>query len=780
MKQRSLRVLLPLLLLLMLVAVGATSLAYTLHKRQARLTDESRVTLLGDVARLARLAHLAGEEVRTRMATDLAQIASRPQVSGVLLFTDQGEVLMAHRSDWRGRSIHDVWPQLEVGRVKLAVKGLLPDLVVSADGNHMDALQAFDLPSGDDEVRSSRRGLAYVAYDLTTSRQLARYDEIMGRVPDMVGLLLLLAALVWLLGRHVTRPLAQLAQVASALRAGRWDVDIPQGGFQEIDRLGVGFDALRQELAATWRAMPDLLFELDRHGKYLRVVASRPELLVIAPDQLLGRTLHEVMPVATADALMQALRDAEAQNGVWGREVMLDVPAGTRWFEISVAPKHAVDAAEPTFLVVSRDVTSRREAQTRLHQLNDELERRVAARTAELLAAKNEAERANQSKSEFLSRMSHELRTPLNAILGFGQLLEMSLRDPGQQAQAHQIILGGKHLLALINEVLDLARVESGQMTVSLERVGVQALVRECLDLVRPQALAAGIQVHDAQCDPDVQVMADRIRCKQVLLNLLSNAIKYNRPGGEVWVRCASRHQKVAIEVADSGEGLSPEQQARLFVPFERLGADERQIEGTGIGLALSKRLVSLMGGEIEVLSRPGLGSTFSVLLYPARTEGRVEALTLPHAPQLVDPIGTDPEAKQSRTVLCIEDNPNNLQLIESILGLLPDVRMLSAIAPGLGLELARTHQPDLILLDINLPDMDGFAVMRCLSESPATRHIPVVAVSANAMPQDLERGRAAGFVDYITKPIDVGRLLRVVDGLVGKREPEAPLDWSI
>ncbi|MDE2594052.1 MAG: response regulator [Burkholderiales bacterium] len=769
MRQISLRVLLPLFGVLMMLVVGA-SLAFTLHQRQHMLTQDSRAALLADVARLAQLAELGGDAAPSFLASGVTQLANRSPVRAVILLADRGNVLMANDRAWHGQGVQEVWPQLDLPRVTRVALTQQPDWQLSQDENHMDAIQSFALPVSGGEGPGSRRGLAYIAYDLRDARQQVQYDEMMERVPDLVGLMGLMGLMAWLMGRYVTRPLGHLGQVATALRSGQWDVPIPQNGLDEINRLGAGFEALRQELEATWRAMPDLMFELDGEGRYLRVEARRSELLVLDVAHLIGRTVREVMPESAAQTVLQALADASQYGGVWGRELVLDVPAGRRWFEISVARKASPQQSHATFVVISRDITERKQAEEGLLQLNDDLERRVAHRTAELLAAKNEAERANQSKSEFLSRMSHELRTPLNAVLGFGQLLELSVRDPLLVGHVRQILHGGKHLLDLINEVLDLARVESGQMTVSLEPVSVDELILECRDLVRPQAEAQGVLLRVVRCDPHWQVMADRIRLKQVLLNLLSNAIKYNHPGGEVNVCGVSEAVALTVRISDTGAGLTQVQQERLFVPFERLDADLRHIEGTGIGLALSKRLVDLMGGGIGVDSQQGIGSTFWVKLPLA------QGLPSPSVAPCVQagsaaPRGTHADVLPcERTVLCIEDNPNNLRLIEGVLGMLPGVRMISAMAPGLGLDLARTHLPDLILLDINLPDMDGYAVMQCLREHPSTQPIPVVAVSANAMHQDLARGRAAGFVDYVTKPIDVGHLMRLVDELTRKR----------
>lgn len=766
MSQRSLKVLVPLLWLVTALAVGLSSLVYTVRDRQSQLTSAMRDSLLGDVARLSRLADRGWGGAASLISLDVAQIASQEPVEAVMVLSVDGTVLMAHRSAWVGKSVKDVWPRLTPQRIGYVTPGRLPDWQISPDGLRMDALQAFDLPTQVDEVRASRRALVYVAYNLTYGRQHATYAEIVSRAPDMVGVLLVLGLMIWLMERHVAGPLGRLNRAVSAMRSGRLGVDVPRGGFQEIAELGAGVDSLQQELAATWRAMPDLLFEISAAGQYLRVLSSRPELLVSSPDALVGRYVSDVMPKDAAAVVMQALVDAAQGGAVWGRELMLDVPAGCLWFDISVAPKRGPQSGDDaTFMVISRDITERKRSEERLRQLNDELEQRVADRTAALLDAKNEAERANQSKSEFLSRMSHELRTPLNAILGFGQLLELAETEPGRLAHVKQILSGGKHLLALINEVLDLARVESGKMSVSLEDVAVWDLMRECVSLIQPQAEAKQIALQVDACSTEINVRADHTRLKQVLLNLLSNAIKYNHAGGQVRVSCEVLPAALRLQVADTGPGLSPDELSRLFVPFERLNADDMQIEGSGIGLALSKRLVQLMEGQIGVDSVKGQGCTFWVQFSLAQPSLASDAEG--GATRDVDTSGqTHDRAHSLRTVLCMEDNPNNLQLMESILGMLPGVRMLSAIAPGLGLEMARAHQPDLILLDINLPDMDGFEVMRCLREHPATKAIPVVAVSANAMEQDLARGMAAGFADYVTKPIDVGRLLRVVEEL--------------
>jgi CheY-like chemotaxis protein len=400
---------------------------------------------------------------------------------------------------------------------------------------------------------------------------------------------------------------------------------------------------------------------------------------------------------------------------------------------------------------------------TQLRSTHQELEERVARRTAELARARDEAERASRSKSTFLSSMSHELRTPMNAILGFGQLLESDSSQPltpRQRVYVTEIVRAGAHLLELINEVLDLARIESGKMQVSLEPVHLQPLVADCLSLVQPVAREHGITVALASHEAcDCWVRADRTRLRQVLLNLLSNAIKYNRDNGEVRLDCSVDATSVRISVSDTGPGLSAEQQQRLFQGFERLDAAKASIEGAGIGLALSKQLVELMSGSIGVDSVVGTGSTFWVRLERALPAALPVPATVNGPTSAPAPLPT-----RERTVLYIEDNAVNVLLMEAILAQQPGLRLLTASLPGQGLLMARAEKPDLILLDIQLPGMDGFEVLQRLRGAEATRSIPVIAISANAMRGDLERGREAGFADYLTKPLDIQQVLAAVN----------------
>lgn len=394
--------------------------------------------------------------------------------------------------------------------------------------------------------------------------------------------------------------------------------------------------------------------------------------------------------------------------------------------------------------VIVRDVSERR-------RIDDELRR-----------AKYEAETANRAKSEFLSRMSHELRTPLNAILGFAQLLEMDL-PPERSEDVRQILRAGRHLLALINEVLDISRIETGQLTLSSEPVRLTDLVDEAVGLVRPLARPRRISIEVvAPPGHDCYAFADRQRSKQVLLNLLSNAIKYNRDGGSVTVTCVVEspmdRSSVAVEVSDTGIGIPAADLQRLFIPFERLGAAATDVEGTGIGLALSQRLARAMGGDIAVSSRVGHGSMFRLILPAGSPPEPVEE----PAPAL--PAATSSAPPHSRTVLSIEDNLANTRLLEQIIARRPGWRVRTAGQGQLGLDLALADPPDLVLLDLHLPDLHGTQVLRRLKADPATQAIPVAIVSADATPNQIDRLRASGADAYFAKPIEVTEVLAYLD----------------
>ncbi len=400
----------------------------------------------------------------------------------------------------------------------------------------------------------------------------------------------------------------------------------------------------------------------------------------------------------------------------------------------------------------ARDITERKRLDEVLQQYNVELE-----------IAKLAAEKANLAKSDFLSSMSHELRTPLNAILGFAQLMETGSPEPtaSQKRGIDQILQAGWYLLTLINEILDLALIESGKLSLSQEPVGVAEVMLECRALIEPQAKKRGIEVSYPLFDMPRFVQADRTRVKQVLINLLSNSIKYNRAGGSVSVTCAvPTPGHLRIDVSDTGAGLPPEKMDQLFQPFNRLGQEANAEEGTGIGLVVCKRLVELMGGVIGARSTVGAGSVFWIEL--ALTDPPHER-SQEQAQRTVTLAPAAPHA-HTYTLMYVEDNPANLMLVEDLVARRPDIRLLSARDGPSGIEMARAALPDAILMDLNLPGISGLQAMKILAADAATAHIPVVALSANAMPSDIERGLAAGFFGYLTKPIKVHEFMGTLD----------------
>ena len=399
--------------------------------------------------------------------------------------------------------------------------------------------------------------------------------------------------------------------------------------------------------------------------------------------------------------------------------------------------------------------------------VGENISARIKARQ-ELVAAKEAAERASTAKSEFLSSMSHELRTPMNSILGFAQTLLMRKSEPltdKQKNAVHRITNSGEHLLELIDDVLNLAKIEAGKVELSIETISVEGVLIDAIELARPIASQNDIQLMDPSgCDMEIAVLADYTRLKQCILNLMSNAVKYNSPKGFVKIECTSPSEDhVRLSITDSGPGISQEDQKHLFVPFDRRGAEGSQVEGTGIGLTITRKLIEAMGGTVGVSSEPGKGSTFWLEL----PKGKPQDIRIVRKKEFNADETVEIAESADKLVLYVEDNPINVELMEVIIDEIEGLELISAHTAELGLSITASHNPDLILMDIHLPGMDGYEALAKLKECTETRDIPVFALTADAMPKEVERGLAAGFEGYITKPFKVHEVLKTISEII-------------
>ncbi len=495
-------------------------------------------------------------------------------------------------------------------------------------------------------------------------------------------------------------------------------------------------------LQAVMNSIDDVIIEVDGDGILRNVLALDPELY--AKNHVFGEnvSVYSIMSREKADLYLNTIREVISTGVTQSIEYELETSAGMRWFQARISHIHGSGSA----VVSARNITGRKE-----------MERSI-------MMARDEAQKASQAKTQFLSNMSHELRTPLNAVLGFAQVLELDSTAPLTESQSecvHEIEEAGRRLLELINKVLDLSKIESGKINISLQPLPVSVLMEETLSLIKPMADRYGVRIdsHMTRCR-DCYVLADKNRLKQVLTNLLSNAIKYNKPRGSVDYYCELQEGVMRFHVIDTGIGIPREEQEMVFQPFYRLHPDKSLIEGTGIGLPMARQLTEMMGGQVIFDSEAGLGSHFTIEL-PAADTGAAfgrDADLFPVTPS---------QNKDVQLILYIEDNPSNLALVERLTKNIPRTRLISAETAELGIDLARAHQPDLILLDINLPDMDGYEIMKRLRGYKETSHIPVIAVSANPMEQDIESALAAGFTDYIAKPINVMEFIRKLGRLL-------------
>jgi signal transduction histidine kinase/AmiR/NasT family two-component response regulator len=527
------------------------------------------------------------------------------------------------------------------------------------------------------------------------------------------------------------------------------------------------------DFRALFESAPGLYLVLDPE---LRIVAASDAYLAATMtdrDAIVGRDIFDVFPDnpedPTADGVsnlrgsLQRVRDRRAADAMAVQKYDIRRPDGE--FEVrywSPLNSPVLNARKQLSYIVHRveDVTE----YVRLRERGHEQAAEILRRSEELQEANAQLRAASQAKSEFLSRMSHELRTPLTAIAGFGELLTLSDIDAERRDWAETILKASRHLGALIDDILEIGRIESGSISISLEAVPIRRAVDETLELLRPIAARAGVDIVPVEAQPGCSyVLADNQRVKQVLTNLVSNAIKYNRRGGELGVVIAqAAGEQIRVAVRDTGWGIEADSLERVFVAFERLDAAAAGIEGSGLGLALSRGLVEAMGGRIGVTSTPGAGSTFWFELE------RGEPAAILGVPAGDYPVLAIRSYATERRVLYIEDTVTNVRLIEEILRRRPSIRLIPALQGQLGLDLAREHVPDLVLLDLHLPDIDGDTVLAALAADERTAGVPVVVLSADATKAMRAPLLAAGARAYLTKPIEVGRLLDVVDRFVG------------
>jgi len=741
-------------------------------------TMESRKFAVGDF-QIGRITHLptinAGYPVLDQSgrivavafaALDLGQISESltktdlPNGSTVTVIDAYATVLAAFpdAQQWVGKTVDES----PIFKALLSTKGEGTAQTAGLDGvRRLYGFATLPSPSGAGAIYVSVGIPTAVAFGPAT-RQLLQFGIAFGLVA------VAMVSITWSAASGlILRPVDALLRAAGRLSSGdlsaRTGLPHREG---ELSQLAQAFDQMAESLQRQESERRDAAARLGDISETLKAIIQASPVAVVATDtqgyvKMWNPAAERIFGWSEQEALGHRVPWVGQEHEVEFHKILAAILKGDSLSDLelrrrkkdgspidismSTAPLRDSAGEIAGIMSVVADVTERKRAES------DRL-------------AREAAEAANRAKSEFLSRMSHELRTPLNAIIGFGQLMEMDAATPEQHESVDHILRAGRHLLNLINEILDIARIEAGRLSLSIEPVALQEIVEECQDLIRPSAAQRRI-VLDLQTGVDSQiVMADRQRLKQVLLNLLSNAVKFNSEGGRVTLSCTSRPQdRLRLGVTDTGPGISPESLRKLFTPFERLGAGQLGIEGTGLGLALSKTLTEAMQGVMGVESMVGRGSTFWIELPVARDVAPAADARAPAAAA----VGPTAIARAARTVLYIEDNLSNLKLLERVMARRPDVRLLTAMQGRLGLDLARQHRPDLILLDLDLPDVRGDQILRTLRDDAATGDIPVVMLTATATPGEIDRLLNSGARAYLTKPFDVKALFSLLDEIV-------------
>jgi PAS domain S-box-containing protein len=617
----------------------------------------------------------------------------------------------------------------------------------------------------------------WVVTGVPRKETLQDYVTLRNRSIAAMGLVFVLAALIgWHMARRIIRPLNELALAAQSIAAGNVAGRARESAPGELGVVAREFNRMLD----TQRVTQQQLREGEEQYRALFHAAPVPSVILTVPERrvmdlneaccqffgvireaVLGRTPEETGVVLLAEDRRRFDHELTTQRRVRGLVGQVRMRSG-EWREALLSAERIQYGGQRCLLIISMDLTNLRQAE----------------RSREELAT---ARAASRAKTEFLSRMSHELRTPLNAVLGFSQILQMDRRLPADvQMRVGHILTAGKHLLSLVDELLDLARIESGNLALALEPVQLAPLLRECLTLCQPLSIDKAIvlpaldDTFGAAPGADFWVQADRTRLRQVLVNLLSNAIKYNRPGGSValqveQIQADANEAEVQVTVIDTGRGMSEQQMAKLYEPFNRLGAEFGAEQGYGIGLVIARRLAQAMGGGITARSSPGLGSEFTVHLKPwvvAAPEHAAAARphTLPRPATLSFAERPDGSVTRKLRVLSVEDNPANQSVVAELFALRSHLELLTAADGAAAMALAHSGHPDLLLIDLNLPDMDGFELLRRLRSEVVTSAIPCWAVTADAVSETANKVRAAGFDAYLSKPFAADEFLRRID----------------
>ena len=750
---------LPLVILLLSLV-----LIYSAERQTARAEEDVRRVLLvqGDIQTVHTLLAEAAASVRGYLLTRSedflpAYLQARPQIEAALQRLDRNV------RDTRMREyLHTITPLIQTKLEGLvALRNGSRDDSATVTAILIDNKQVLDVLR--EQISAMRIHEDALLAERTAAAAATRMRLLFATLLAAgCGLFGAIVA-VLLLSRGIVTRVQQVQGNAQRLALGQ--PLLPQAPeLDEIGQLGTRLVEAGQLLAERERALRDNeerlrliidgvkdygIFALDTAGMVTTWNFGAERIKGYRDQEIIGRHFSLFyLPEECPQHPEMALREATA-HGHYMEEGWRCRKDGSRfWASVVITAQYDASGALRGFSKITRDITDRRAAEIALG------------------TAREEAESASRAKSEFLSRMSHELRTPLNAILGFAQLLDMD-SSAGQRPQVGHILRAGQHLLGLINEVLDIARIEAGRLPLNVEPMPLAAVLHEALTLVSPMATDAGIQLSALpELPADSGVIADRQRLIQVLLNLLSNAIKYNRAQGRVSIEVTLEEARLRIAVIDTGAGIAADQLQRLFKPFERLDADPK-VEGTGLGLALSKSLLEMMDGSLEVHSTMGSGSRFILELPCVRLPDAPLATPLA-TPALKPPTLPTPSPYRGK-ILCIEDNLQSLALIETLLQRRPGIQLLSSMQGQLGLDLARQHSPQMILLDVNLPDLQGLEVLQRLRASGSTASTPILMITADASELTQRSLLEAGATAILTKPIHIPAFFAHLDACLAE-----------